>query len=280
MIVQIQPMKKIFFLALMSLLTLNANAQVYLSKIYNDILILGPNNVAPHCDEIANSYVSDIEDFYDVLVKEQDQLKINVAQFENLESPTKSQTFIASDQKADILLIEQELTTLMLFKELWLKVIDQTPVKLELVDVIKSGQCADIRTNHGTYVHNDFMVTMDKDITKIKIIEHFAIEQMDSIPEWTTKIDENCASKDTNDCRVWCYQNKLGGEVIVDFTGDIYKLKNSKIGTSFGFVEGQPHASRELVMDLQGATIDLINVVRSDTNMLLQLDGFSTVECK
>ncbi len=273
-------MKNTFLVALMSLLAYSAFSQVYLSKIYNDILILGPNNVAPHCDEIAKSYVADIEELYDVLIKEQEQLNSELANFEKIASPSKSQSFIASEQKADILQIEKELTILMQFKELWLKVVDQTPVKLELVDAIKSGQCAEISTNHGMYLHNDFMVTMDKDINKIKIVEHFSIEKMDSIPEWTTKIDENCASKDTNDCRVWCYLNKPGGDVMVDFTGDIYKLENSKIGQAFGFAKGQAHASRTLTMDLQGTTIDIINVVKSDTNMLLQLDGFSTIECR
>lgn len=273
-------MKNYFLFALMGFFAVNSHSQVYLSKIYNDILILGPNNVAPHCDEIAKSYVADIEGLYDVLIKEQENLQASLSQFEKIANPTKAESFVASEQKTDIIQIEQELTTIMQFKELWLKVIDQTPVKLELVDAIKSGYCAEINTNHGKFEHNNYMVTLDKDITKIKIVEHFAIEHMDSIPQWSTKIDENCASKDTNDCKVWCYLNQPGGKVIVDFTGDIYRLKDSKIGGQFDLVPTTKFASRTLTMDLDGSTIDIINVVKSDTNMLLQLKGFSTVECR
>jgi len=168
----------------------------------------------------------------------------------------------------------------MQFKELWLKIVDQTPVKLELVDAIRSGQCAEIKTNHGVFPHNDYMVTLDKDIRTIKIIEHFQVEQKDSIPQWITKIDENCASRDTNDCKQWCFLNQPGGDVLVDFTNDIYRLSNSVIGSQFQYVPNTNYASRELTIDLNGSTIDIVNIVKSDTNMLLQLNGFETVECK
>ncbi len=273
-------MHKYFLLAVISLLSISTDAQVYLSKIYNDILILGPNNVAPHCDEIAKSYVADIENLYDVLVKEQENLKSALAKYNAMASPSKAQTFTANEQIADINQIEEELTTLMIFKELWLKIVDQTPVKLELVDAIRAGQCAEIKTNHGTFQNNDYMVTLDKNITKIKIVEHFSIEYRDSIPQWITKVSENCASKDPEDCKVWCFINQAGGDVLVDFTEDMYRLADSKIGSEFNVTPGADHASRELTMDLDGATIDIINVVKSDSNMLLQIDGFSTVPCK
>lgn len=272
-------MLKIFLLALMGFLSLSSQAQVYLSKIYNDVLVLGPNNVAPHCDEIAQSYVADIEQLYDVLLKEQEELGKAVDQITEIENPTKAQLFVQSEHQGDIELIEQELTTLMQFKELWLKVIDQTPVKLELVEVIRSGQCAEIETQHGKFSTNEFMVTMDKNIKKIKIVEHFSIEQRDSIPQWITKVSDNCASPDPEDCMMWCFVNQAGGDVLVDYTGDLYKLKESKIGSQFDLGSNKNHAVRELTIDLEGTVIDIINVVKSDSNMLLQLDGFRTIPC-
>jgi len=271
-------MKKYLLFALISFSAISAYSQVYLSKIYNDILILGPNNVAPHCDEIAQSYVADIEQLYDVLIKEQSTLKEEFAQYEAKASPSKGEQFKASEMQADIDQIENELTILMQFKELWLKIIDQTPVKLELVDAIRSGQCAVIKSQIGQLQHNEFMVTLDKDIQKIKIVEHFATEYRDSIPQWETKVSENCASEDPNDCLMWCFVNKPGGKVLVDFTGDIYRIKDSPIGNQFDNQSAQS-SSRELTIDLGGSTIDIINVVKSDTNMLLQLEGFETVEC-
>ena len=273
-------MIKHILIAIISCFAISTQAQVYLSKIYNDILILGPNNVAPHCDEIAQSYVSELEGLYDLLIKEQEQLQLALNQYNGLKEPSKSQIFRASEQQGDLSLIETELTTIMQFKELWLKIVDQTPVKLELVDAIRSGQCAEIKTNHGVFPHNDYMVTLDKDIRTIKIIEHFQVEQKDSIPQWITKIDENCASRDTNDCKQWCFLNQPGGDVLVDFTNDIYRLSNSVIGSQFQYVPNTNYASRELTIDLNGSTIDIVNIVKSDTNMLLQLNGFETVECK
>ena len=273
-------MNKYILLAVTCLFSFSSNAQVYLSKIYNDILILGPNNVAPHCDEIAKSYVADIEGLYDVLIKEQDELKSAITKYNTIATPTKAQSFTASEQQGDINQIEEELTTLMQFKELWLQIVDQTPVRLELVDAIRAGQCVDINTNHGSFSTNEYMVTLDKDIKKIKVIEHFEIEHRDSIPQWVTKIDENCASKDPNDCKVWCFLNQVGGKVLVDFTGDIYKLKDSEIGSQFDMTPTTKLAKRTLTIDLKGSTIDIINVVKSDSNMLLQLEGFRTIECQ
>lgn len=273
-------MNKYLVLALIGLFTQSSYSQVYLSKIYNDILILGPNNVAPHCDEIAMSYVAEIEGLYDVLIKEEEELKKSVSDLAAIEAPTKAQLFTLGEQQNDKALIEEELTTLMQFKELWLKIVDQTPVKLELIDIIRSGQCAEIRSNHGTYSHKEYMVTLDKNIEVIKVVEHFTIEQRDSIPQWITKVSENCISKDPEDCKMWCFVNQEGGEVLVDFTGDLYRLKDSKIASQFNIDSQSNFASRELTIDLEGATIDIINVVKSDNNMLLQLDGFTTVDCK
>ncbi len=273
-------MIKFIFSVFLCLISLTNEAQVYLSKIYNDILVLGPNNVAPHCNEIANSYVSDLEGFYDLLIKEQTELKEAIANIEKVVAPTKAQLFTQNEKQGDIDLIENELTIIMQFKELWLKIIDQTPVKFQLVDLIRDGQCVEINTNHGNFSTNEYMVTLDKDIRKIKIIEHIAIEQRDSIPQWITKISDNCASQDPEDCMMWCFINQEGGDVLVDFTGDLYKLEDSKIASQFNMVPNAKHASRELSMDLEGISIDIINIVKSDNNMLLQLDGFSTIECK
>lgn len=273
-------MMKYFLFAVICLISQSSKAQVYLSKIYNDILILGPNNVAPHCDEVAMSYVVEIEGLYDVLIKELDELKSAIEEYNNIATPTKAQSFTASEQQGDINQIEQELTTLMEFKELWLKIVDQTPVKLELVDIIRSGQCAEIKTNHGSFFRNEYMMTIDKDIKNIKVREHFLVEQRDSIPQWITKVSENCASQDPNDCMMWCYINQAGGDVLVDFTGDLYRLKDSKIPSQFNIMANKNYASRELTIDLEGATIDIINVVKSDTNLLLQLKEFSTVKCQ
>ena len=263
----------------MSIISFSSEAQVYLSKIYNDILILGPNNVAPHCDEIAMSYISEIEYLYDILIKEQEQLKGSVREIQLSSNPTKGQLFILGEQQGDIELIEEELTTLMVFKELWLNIMDQTPVKLELVDLIRAGHCVDISTGHGKFSTNEYMVTLDKDISTIKVVEHFEIEYRDSIPQWVTKIDENCASNDPNNCKVWCFLNQPGGDVLIDFKDDIYKLDKSVIASQFDISTSDKFASRILTIDLEGATIDIVNVVKSDTNMLLQLEGFSTVDC-
>lgn len=257
------------------------SSQVYLSKIYNDVVILGPDNVAPHNFLIANNYIGEIQVLYTSILDELEAVNEAAKAILAIDAPTEIQKKQLSEYQSDINLIEREMTFLMEFKSMWLDIANNEGMKEELLNLQEKGSCFDINTSEGYVSANDFVITTDKDLTRIKVVEHFSITYKEKLTTLEKRrSDKNCFSDNPEDCIVWCEVQIPGGNVLTDITGDTYLIDGSGLEQQYELDPQYSRVKRTIVLELESGTTDLISIIRKENNTLLQLTNWKEVSCE
>ena len=182
--------------------TIQVNGQIFVSKLTDDTLF-GPENVSGNLIEMAPQFLEEIESRIEMFtdLESKDMLSIDKLQKKkHLRKRQKRQLRILENE---IKLIHFDLSNLNILKEKW-NAINQSARLLDAS--LKSPEnCYTVQTDAGQYSLDQLELTpvLLKGTYQNKIV--IKVENLGTKKAWVKqKGDKHCASRDPNDCYVWC----------------------------------------------------------------------------
>ena len=259
----------------------NPIAQVFVSDIFTETIIMGPDNITFNHYELANHYVMEIEKLIPELVeieRENNELISNLKSKENLKWKEQNELRKAIVENERI---EEEMIGLEEILSSWKNLQKQNELIPLILNWEIQNNCYIASTNKGVFEFSELnfkIIELDhSDFTRNT--EFVPVEIEYGGKEWVKKkADRNCQSADPNDCLVWCLVERKTSYIFIDAMG--YEHKESMCPTNFELTKDGKSCIREI------SEVDLIPISRRiearlyNSNELIEVFTWRQTECK
>lgn len=216
--------KKTFLLSVLLCCSLLMNGQVLISKILDDQLLLGPQNVTVDIKISADHWTVAIENFQSEIKEIATQ---NLRSIQSLEQQKKQRR---KDQRKLFRLQEEQTRIeeeLNLAEELLLQWMLWETEEQPSAPIAEA--CLELISLEDTNAALEIPSTQDRFAWEIIPTEYIQPKR-----EWVKKqADRNCQSSDPNDCMVWCLVEVKGGFRFVDLEGVAHQSETCPTGFTY-----------------------------------------------
>jgi hypothetical protein len=204
-------------------------AQVFISSLYANQMLLGPDNVKGHLYPVAQVYVNAVTDAIGIINADKEWLTETMENMQKQDKLSKKEKRLLLQYLARVDSLIQEKKCLDTLKSRWeayLHIGNSLPL---LYEAVQAGQCVQIRTDHGMFATAAVEITTENP-RDIALTEVIPFENKPADTKWVKKIaTENCRSANPDDCLVWCLVNTPAQQGIRDMNGVLHPQFPSSI---------------------------------------------------
>ncbi len=206
-------MKKGFTLTLFIVLQIMAyhvqGQNLFLESL--DEIIITPENVNVHYEEQIEYYTKKYQTLINDLTDKRASYQLEIEEIESKKKTRKKDAKYIDELKPLIATLREDIKVLKACISLWtdLEVLDN-----ENVEHLSLDKCYDITAKTYVYSPEEYMILEvypDEILTWYELTESIEIEEVETIPiepataKWVRKkVDENCLSRNPDDCLIWC----------------------------------------------------------------------------
>lgn len=261
-------------------LGITLNGQVFISEVFDEIVLVGPDNVEINHCEVAQFYIAELEDLSSELQSKEEQNTSTILTLESEKRLKRKERTILNKTIIQNELIEDEMNALEGLLETW----KEYENKNKLLEILTSDKfqdnCYVATTDKGTFYFDELeFITSRTDHEGLNNgSEVIKVEKQEASSAWVKKrAERNCLSADPNDCLVWCLVEKKGGYKFIDIRGNEQIPEECPAG--FSISSNEISCIRESKFEFSDTSFDL-TVKLKDSNESIKITSWFVGECK
>lgn len=209
------------FLLLFALTFINSNifAQIYVSKIFDKEIILGPENVNAYNESTVINHITFLEDFIvdlDIAIEKKQDIIDAFAAKKRLKKREQYQLQKAQNAKRDINNEKEILTHFIL---MWENISTKQKKLYEIAAHLDQAKCVEFITKDDILFNQELELRHDQNNASNTYKEVIPVTHIGASTKWVKKrADRNCLSANPDDCLVWCLIEIKEGYTFKDLT--------------------------------------------------------------
>ena len=273
-------MKNMLFLIFLNCFVLNmVSAQVYLSTSFEEVVLIGSENVSCKGKTVAANHLLEIDSLAGLL---RSTLRENASELKDLKEKkklNKKKEARLESLNNENTQISNELIVLNEFYRLWKTVYANHTLLGEFYLATKDGKCFEITTESGTYQPADYEVKMEGNANGMLCNETIPIEEVELVTKWVKKKkDGPCLSADPNDCLVWCMEGGPEAAKFIGYNNIEYNLDNCPLGFTYQHESSACIRAYEVIM--KDNSVQPISLIRKSDYQPLVLRSWVETTCE
>lgn len=261
------------------ILSTNLISQIYVSELFDNEIILGPDNINEYETLIAPFYIAGLSDMKMALVEAMDEELNVIEEFKNKEPVKKREKKALKRAKKTKRIFDAEIHKIDSIQHLWNELVMFQESLMEASEIIKEGKCIEFTTKRGKKFYSDeIQVEVEKYDKELNYQEIIPVKGVAAGTKWVKqKADRNCLSADPNDCLVWCLIEEKGSINFKDITGKEFKYNYCPDG--FEYDEENGECYKEMTYTDEYDNTEVVSLIRNRSQERLIAKDWKIIKC-